>query len=726
VITLTSAVAADPSIVRTWPDFAAYLDDIHQRSGKTLADLHKFGQGPVRPGERRGGLPTSTVSDALNGKRHIKKDLLLSLLRAWNVSSDQRRDILDAWGRLNATVGQGPANAGRVDEASPRELGVHPAISVAGVTDELPSYVPRDFDGDLRDRITVGAERGCFVLLMGGSSCGKTRSLYEAVFDLVPDWWLVHPTGTQEIQDLLKMPAERTVLWLDEFHRFLGADPPLRRADVVTLTRAQMIVVGTLWPEHYFPRKRLHHGEGDDVHADDRALLGYADMVNVPETLTAEEEVQASKIARDDSRIRAALAVADAGLTQVLAAGPDLVNVWEQAPDPYSKAIISAAADARRLGVRGPLSPGSLTEAMAGYLSPAHRVRRRDEWLDRALRHAGSRLHGQVSALTPVSGNAGSADGYEVADYLTQHIGRTRRVTCPPDSLWTALATATSDLDDLRRLAGTALARLRYPYAEPVLRTLHRAGDHKATAELIVLFRRQDRLTEAIAVADTWLAADPRNQDRRRVRAELIGLQARAEHLRETASRDARAAELLAELLTDGGRADELRARAATGNAVAVENLADLLAERGCVAELWELADSGHQYAADRLAELLAILGRIDDLRTRADRGDRAAALHLVSPAQRNEVSVDAQVARLRAAADGGNEDAARELTALLLEAGDRYGLLGEVNAGTYLAATRYLALLTADPEVDRRDIRIIQAFGLRADGSPSGPRTAP
>ena len=38
-------------------------------------------------------------------------------------------------------------------------------------------------------------ERGGFVLLVGGSSVGKTRCAVEAVKALLPDWWLVHPAG---------------------------------------------------------------------------------------------------------------------------------------------------------------------------------------------------------------------------------------------------------------------------------------------------------------------------------------------------------------------------------------------------------------------------------------------------------------------------------------------------------------------------------------------------
>ena len=71
--------------------------------------------------------------------------------------------------------------------------------SVPGVPDEvLPEYVPRDADAaefGIRARVAAAAQRGGFVLLVGGSSVGKTRSAAEAVRAVLPDWWLVHPGG---------------------------------------------------------------------------------------------------------------------------------------------------------------------------------------------------------------------------------------------------------------------------------------------------------------------------------------------------------------------------------------------------------------------------------------------------------------------------------------------------------------------------------------------------
>jgi hypothetical protein len=78
-----------------------------------------------------------------------------------------------------------PVGAVRVSGADPRLLGVHAAIAVPGAPeDQLPKYVPRDADGGepgIRVKIAAAAERGGFLVLVGGSSVGKTRCAYEAV-----------------------------------------------------------------------------------------------------------------------------------------------------------------------------------------------------------------------------------------------------------------------------------------------------------------------------------------------------------------------------------------------------------------------------------------------------------------------------------------------------------------------------------------------------------------
>ena len=105
--------------------------------------------------------------------------------------------------RPGSDAGELPTHGRQVRRWDPRQLGVHGAISVPGVPDEvLPEYVPRDVDAaefGVRAKVAAAAQRGGFVLLVGGSSVGKTRCAVEAVKALLPDWWLVHPAGPGQV-----------------------------------------------------------------------------------------------------------------------------------------------------------------------------------------------------------------------------------------------------------------------------------------------------------------------------------------------------------------------------------------------------------------------------------------------------------------------------------------------------------------------------------------------
>jgi hypothetical protein len=297
------------------------------------------------------------------------------------------------------------------------------------------------------------------------------------------------------------------------------------------------------------------------------------------------------------------------------------------------------------------------------------------------------------TALAPAVGpRAGTLGGYVVADYLAQHIRRVRRIECPPASLWAALLTHVRNSDDLRRLVGAATARMRYGYAELALRRLFEINDSIA-GELAALLVAQNRCGEAIALIDQRLGTAPNDRQHAAQREKIVALQGRAELLRQAAGHP-QARARLDELLADGGMADDLRTRAAAGDRTAADQLAEILADRGCLDELRERADAGHQFAAERLADFLA----------------------WPSPDQPD-------VIELRVAADADNEEAASQLAALLFDARDQAALLAEVNAGTYRAADRYLALLTAEQSLEPALIGQIRAFGLDADGSVRGPR---
>jgi hypothetical protein len=660
----------------------------------------------------------------MNGRRP-SKDVLLCLLKVFDVPQADHTEWHNTWLRLTEMSSPGPMP--RFDEVSPRQLGIHAAITVRDSIGELPEYVERDFDYDLRERVSAGIERGCFVLLIGRSSSGKTRSLYEAVHTVAPNWPIVQPSGTGDIVEVLEGPRQRVIVWLDEMHRFFGADPRLTKEHVIRLLQFPAIVVATLWPDDYLKRKTPRGLGAPAEFENDQRLLDLAEVVSVPDVLSIEEQAEAGRVAKADTRIRLALDVKDAGLTQVLAAGPDLRHRWEQAPDPYAKAVISFAADARRLGVLSPIVEDAFEAAVGGYLTPPQRVNRPLRWLADALAFGRQELHGAVSALTPVDdGQTGLLAGYVVADYVAQHI---RRTDCPPRSAWETLISATEEAEDLRRLAAAANARMRYCHEEQALRRLFELHGEGAVELSGVLFR-SGREQEAIDLLQRHLAEVPRDRSAADRLGRIAALAHRIDEMRAaSASGDSEAGRRLAEIFADGGEADALRIKADAGSLLAEEDLAALLADRGAVAELRERADQGRQPAVDSLAELLAAHGRTDALQQRADAGDQAASRQLAkllaSETTEDGAAVQAQLAHLRRQISAGDEVAARELTALLFDLRNEAELRREVDTGTFQAAERLMALLNADEAVDRVLVDRLRAHGLAADGGPYTPPEA-
>ncbi len=645
-----------------------------------------------------------------------------------------------------------PPGAIRASEADPRRLGVHAAISVPGVPDEiLPEYVPRDVDdaeSGVRAKVTAAAQRGGFVLLVGGSSVGKSRSAFEAVRALLPDWWLVHPTGQAEIAALAAAPT-RTVVWLDELQRYLDGEQGLTGGTVRALLDAPhpAVIIGTLWPDRYAAYTTLPVPGGADPYAREREVLDLAEVVRIGPAFSAAEHDRARAAAARDPRLRAALESAGYGLTQTLAAAPQLVARWHDATtaNPYAWAVLTAALDTARLGARAPLRAEFLRAAAPGYCTSQQQAEAPANWFEQALAYATEKLHGAAATLSPAGAGMGQIAGYTAADYLIQHVSEERRHERVPASAWDAVISYIRDPADSARLAGSARNRLLYRYAIPLYLHAADAGDEDAAWRLADLLAERGDLDALRARADAGDGAAARRL------ADLLAkrgdLDEAGQILRAAVDADDGAAALqLSGLLAEHGDLDELRARVDAGDWPASVRLADLLAERGDLEEakqilrIWastdfagrwlaamlldellgrcgdvdELntrADADDTWAVEVLADLLAERGDMDELRARADVGDWAASTRLADLlAQRDDLE------GLRARADAGDWFAAERLADLLAERGDLDGLRARVDVGDGPAASRLVDLLMKQGQCE--EARRLRRFGLNPDGS--------
>ena len=264
-----------------------------------------------------------------------------------------------------------------------------------------------------------------------------------------------------------------------------------------------VVIIGALWPDE----SRLHRACPPPAALTphwEREVLDLAVVVRIGAAFSPAEQDRSRAAAAGDRRLALALGAGGYGLTQTLAAAPQLIARWQdaQAANPYGWAMLTAAMDAARLGTRAPLSPGLLRAAAPGYCTSAQQAEAPANWFEQALAYATGKLYGAAAALAPAGAGMGQVAGYTVADYLIQHASRERRSARVPASTWDALLSHISDPADAARLADSAAGRLLYRYAIPLYRHAADAGDRDAAYRLAVLLAKRGDLDELRARAD--------------------------------------------------------------------------------------------------------------------------------------------------------------------------------------------------------------------------------
>ncbi|MGQ4434569.1 hypothetical protein [Streptomyces sp. SAS_260] len=394
----------------------------------------------------------------------------------------------------------------------PFQLEVHRAIGSPGTSlPVLPVYVPREHDRALAEVVAQAADRASRIaVLVGGSSTGKTRACWEALRLLREQgepWRLWHPidpgrpeAALAELADL----APYTVVWLNEAQFYLAHDQLGEqvaaglRALLRDRTRGPVLVLATLWPKYW---DDLTVRTDADRHAQARELLD-GHRIKVPDSFTVADLTALNSTIGHDPRLgEAAERASDGQITQYLAGVPVLMDRYEDAAPPATKALIYAAMDARRLGagVRIPLA--WLVRAVPGYLTETQWDQTRKDWLKGALKYATRPCNGIPGILTPVKTGASRkqrnrrADGtenstvgqgplYRLADYLDQHGRRHRAEMIPPLGFWTAAAIHAHPTD-LTALGNAAWDRGLYRCAAQLHKHATTHGDPHGATELI-------------------------------------------------------------------------------------------------------------------------------------------------------------------------------------------------------------------------------------------------
>ncbi|KOX06665.1 hypothetical protein ADK66_22355 [Micromonospora sp. NRRL B-16802] len=578
----------------------------------------------------------------------------------------------------------------------PFDLGVHRSISPAErVATILPDYVGRSHDAKLHRLLHPLPTNGVLIVLVGGSSTGKTRTAYEAVLTCLPDQALEFPTTALALSE--RRPAgPPSVIWLDEAQRYFNS-PHGEAAAVAVMemlrSNAPVVVIGTLWPQ-YWQRFTTQPEPGDaDPHHEARTLLARAVRIDVPPTfLPVDVDLARS---RSDPRLRDAIATAGSSnrITQALAAGPDLIAAYQDA-DPYAQALMLAAADARAAGRAAPLSAAMLEHAAAGYLDEQQRARTAP-WFAAAIAYVTRMVKGVIAPLTPVRSqpDLGEPDGYVLADYLLQHLRPEQDMYPLPPQLWAVLLADPGPLEDQLRLAREAEERHLYRDVVTLCASPANQGSPGAAMAIGVLLSRLDRHDES----DPWVrrAAELGHEGAIQSLAQRYVWDATSgqavhedptdaeRHLRQLVENpnDLDALVRLVYLLTDSARSDEARAllteRAEQGNPPALVVLANLLYEQDQQGDLepllHEQTAKGSPIAAILLAGLMNELGRAEESQTL-----RSTIVHKI-PADALEHCVELLIegdqwcgadGLLRHAAENGHAWAMQRLAGLLIEDG--------------------------------------------------------
>ncbi len=370
------------------------------------------------------------------------------------------------------------------DITDPVMLGVHQAAASTIVARDgqavsgPPAYVPRDVDAELREHLTGAG----FVLLVGDSTAGKSRAAFEAVSATLSGHVLIRPSGREAVAAAVDRAARerRCVLWLDDLEGYLGTGG-LPAAQLGRLLRGEghhRVIVATIRPAEQ--ARITANAPGDDAgrqaSRDIRQVLDQAHPILVARMFTGDELKRARTRCWDPRIAEAIDHAATYGIAEYLAAGPELLRMWEDAratdgPNARGAALVAAAIDIRRAGYTFPIPRALLDHVHEQYLADPEDAQAPREPATSAWDWATTCPHW---ATTPLLRPAGP-DLVEVFEYLVDTVQRRVGPLGPvPEPAVRAAIDSASPVDS-DSLAATAYAQGRYSLAEHAWRKTYHA-----------------------------------------------------------------------------------------------------------------------------------------------------------------------------------------------------------------------------------------------------------
>ncbi|MFE2882816.1 hypothetical protein [Streptomyces sp. NPDC059272] len=284
----------------------------------------------------------------------------------------------------------GPLDWPLARDVEPLTHGVRPTGRVKGLP-ALPPYVGRDQDGMVNSALEQARSEGGLVIVLGQAYVGKSRTALAAMAQVVPEYRVFAPA---QHEDLRKLPAllrgrgERCVVWLDDLDGHLG-DRGLEPRLLAQLTGLEAVVLATMREDVYDTYVRTS--------APGR-LLDLANTVEIPVAWEAAELKRAEET-EDPRLVEAARESGTTGVPAYLTIGHRFWNDWHRDRNPgrhpRAHALLRAALDLARCGLKGPLSQDLLVAVHEGYgITGLER-----EPLDDAFEWAGREQYGVLRML---------------------------------------------------------------------------------------------------------------------------------------------------------------------------------------------------------------------------------------------------------------------------------------------------------------------------------------
>ncbi len=273
-------------------------------------------------------------------------------------------------------------------------------------------YVPRNVDAELRNAIRQKA----FVLLVGPSKAGKTRTAYEALLHVEPSNRVIVPFRAEDlprIVDGLILSRERgSVLWLNDLDRYLNKGSLDVRVMNLVLGELRMKIVATIRSKAYTV---LIGNSDDDLSRDAQQILRRATLLELNDQLSEEERQRATE-AYPDLNLGPSLG-------ESFIAGRVLKERYKFG-DPSLRAIIRAASDWRRAGFTSPIVRHDLFELFKSHLKTlAPQLRQTEQAFNAGLDEACKPV-ALYSALLSIGREteSGREEEYYVVDYVNDFV----------------------------------------------------------------------------------------------------------------------------------------------------------------------------------------------------------------------------------------------------------------------------------------------------------------